>query len=169
MRLFIIGTVFFLSTGTLVTLGIISSGTPVLKVSDLFAADFKIQTGNTIRVDNGVIVSIESTTPVLRFHYATEEDPARSISVETNRNPPDNFRIGINASIRGTYDPENNLFKANQVTTNCPSRYSPEEEYKQDQRQKGAGGSPGYKEPVPGTSMGAPVHKNTVALGVMVR
>ena len=68
MRLFIIGTVFFLSTGTLVTLGIISSGTPVLKVSDLFAADFKIQTGNTIRVDNGVIVSIESTTPVRRFH-----------------------------------------------------------------------------------------------------
>lgn len=150
MRLFIIGAIFFLSTGTLITLAVISRGTPVLKVSDLFAADFKDLADNTIRVDNGTIVSIESMAPVLRFRYAAEDNPARVILVETPRNPPDNFREGVNASIRGTYNPETNLFKANQISTNCPSRYDPEEELKQiDQPQNDPGGSPLYKNPVP--------------------
>lgn len=154
MRLFLIGAIFILAAGTLVTLGIISRGIPVLKVGDLFAAESKLEPGQVVRVDNGKIVSIESLAPSLRFHYANEKDPSKVILVESSRNPPENFRVGIGASIKGTYDSEGKLFKAYQVSTNCPSRYDPKEELKKiDQYQKSGGGKPAYKEAVPSTSM----------------
>ena len=158
MRLFIIGAIFILAAGALVTVGIISRGIPVLMVEDLFAAEPTTRPGDTIRVDNGKIVSIDSLSPKLRFKYATEKEPGNVIQVESNRNPPENFRVGIGASIKGTYDRENKLFKAYQVSTNCPSRYDPKEELKKiEELQKDAPGfPPSYEAPPRSTSRADP-------------
>ena len=154
MRLFLIGAIFILATGTLVSLGVLSKGTPVLKVSDLFAAETKPEPDQTIRVDNGKIVSIEAMTPSLRFHYANDKDPSKVILVESSRNPPENFRVGIGASIKGTFDAQGKVFKAYQVSTNCPSRYDPKEELEKiDRQQKADGAAPAYQEATPSTSM----------------
>ena len=118
-------------------------------------------------MDNGKIVSIESRTPSLRFHYANEKDPSKIILVESSRNPPENFRVGIGASIKGTYDSEGKIFKAYQVSTNSHTRYDPNEELKKnDQYQKSGGGKPAYKEAVPSTSMRMPSGKSSPIAGV---
>jgi cytochrome c-type biogenesis protein CcmE len=156
MRLFIIGAIFILAAGTLVTVGIISRGIPVLMVEDLFAAEPMLRPGDTIRVDNGKIVAIDTLTPKLRFKYATEKEPGNVVQVESDRNPPENFRVGIGASIKGTYDREKKFFKAYQVSTNCPSRYDPKEELKKiKERQQGAPGSPPIYEAPPRSTSGA--------------
>ncbi|MCH2367839.1 MAG: cytochrome c maturation protein CcmE [Planctomycetes bacterium] len=158
MRLFIIGAIFILAAGALVTVGIISRGIPVLMVKDLFAAEPTFRPEDTIRVDNGKIVAIDSLAPRLRFKYATEKEPGNVIQVESDRNPPENFRVGIGASIKGTYDREKKFFKAYQVSTNCPSRYDPKEELKKSaEQQQGAPGSPpSYEAPPRSTSRAVP-------------
>ncbi|MEE3180274.1 MAG: cytochrome c maturation protein CcmE [Planctomycetota bacterium] len=167
MRLFLIGAIFVVAAGTLVSLGVLSKGIPVLKVSDLFAAETKPEPGQTVRVDNGKIVSIEAMTPSLRFHYANDQDPSKVILVESSRNPPENFRVGIGASIKGTYDTDGKVFKAYQVSTNCPSRYDPKEELKKiDQQQKVDGAAPAYQEATPSTSMRKSQGKDPSAIGV---
>jgi cytochrome c-type biogenesis protein CcmE len=103
---------------------------PVFSIGDLFDPESMPERGQTIQVDNGIIVSIETLTPSLRFQYATQSDPSKVILVESSRNPPENFRVGITASIKGTYDPNGKVFKAYQVSTNFPSRYDPKEELK---------------------------------------
>ena len=166
MRLFLIGAVFVVAAGTLVSLGVLSKGIPVLKVSDLFAAETSPEPDQTIRVDNGKIVSIEAMTPSLRFHYANDKDPSKVILVESSRNPPENFRPGIGASIKGTYDAQGKVFKAYQVSTNCPSRYDPKEELKKiDQQQKAGGAAPAYQEATPSTSMRKPQGKSPPTIG----
>ncbi len=166
MRLFLIGAIFIIAAGTLVSLGVLSKGIPVLKVSDLFAAETKPEPGQTIRVDNGKIVSIETMTPSLRFHYANDQDPSKVILVESSRNPPENFRVGIGASIKGTYDTQGKVFKAYQVSTNCPSRYDPKEELKKiDRQQKADGAAPAYQEATPDTSMRTPRREGPSAIG----
>jgi cytochrome c-type biogenesis protein CcmE len=150
MRLFVVGAIFILSAVTLVTVGILSSGIRRFEVKDLFDPDSEMKPGETIVVDNGQIVAIESLSPNLVFKYATEQQPAEIIRVESSRNPPENFRVGIGASIKGIFDPEARSFKAYQVSTNCPSRYDPKEELKKiDQQQKAGGQAAPYK-PAPG-------------------
>ncbi len=166
MRLFLIGAIFIVAAGTLITLGIISRGIPVLKVGDLFAAESQPEPGQVVRIDDGKIVSIEAEHPSLRFHYANEKDPSKIILVESSRNPPENFRLGIGASIKGTYDPAGNVFKAYQVSTNCPSRYDPKEELKKiDQDQKPGGTGPAYKQAVPSTSLRIPPKRTAPITG----
>ena len=157
MRLFIIGVIFILAAGTLVTVGVVSRGIPVLKVEDLFAAESIASPGDTIRVDDGKIVSIDSLAPVLRFKYATEKEPDNIVQVESSRNPPENFRVGIGASIKGIYDREKKLFKAYQVSTNCPSRYDPKEEWRKiEEGQKESSAPSNYEAPPRSTSRSAP-------------
>ncbi len=165
MRLFVIGAIFVLSAVTLVTVGILSGGIRRFELKDLFNPDSGMKSGETIVVDNGQIVAIESLSPNLVFKYATEQQPAESIRVESSRNPPENFRVGIGASIKGTFDPQTQSFKAYQVSTNCPSRYDPKEELKKiDQQRKGEGQSAPYK-PVPaGASLPRHRENRTVAL-----
>ena len=170
MRLFVVGAIFILSAVTLVTVGILSSGIRRFEVKDLFDPDSEVKPGETIVVDNGQIVAIESLSPNLVFKYATEQQPGETIRVESSRNPPENFRVGIGASIKGTFDPQARSFKAYQVSTNCPSRYDPKEELKKiDQQRKVEGQAAPYK-PAPGDAS-LPGHREnrTVALRNSVR
>ena len=170
MRLFIVGAIFVLSAVLLVTVGVLSGGIRRFEVSQLFAADSPLEPGETIVVDNGMIVSIESTTPNLVFKYATEQQPGNVILVESSRNPPENFRVGIGASIKGTFDRETKSFKAYQVSTNCPSRYDPKEELKKiDQQQTIEGKLPSIEGIPGGTSLVEPQDRNTTALRGPVR
>ena len=78
MRLFVIGAIFILSAVTLVTVGILSSGIRRFELKDLFDTGSGLKPGETIVVDNGQIVAIESLSPNLVFKYATEQQPADS-------------------------------------------------------------------------------------------
>ena len=170
MRLFVIGAIFVLSAVTLVTVGVLSSGIRRFELKDLFDPDSEMKLGENIVVDNGQIVAIESLSPNLVFKYATEQQPEESIRVESSRSPPENFRVGIGASIKGTFDPQTRSFKAYQVSTNCPSRYDPKEELKKIDQQRKAEGQPAPYKPVP-TGASLPRHREnkTVALRGSVR
>ena len=78
-------------------LKVVAYGATQLK--DLFDPDSEMKLGENIVVDNGQIVAIESLSPNLVFKFATEQRPEESIRVESSRNPPENFRVGIGASI----------------------------------------------------------------------
>ena len=170
MRLFVIGAIFILSAATLVTVGVLSSGIRRFEMKDLFDPESGMKPGETIVVDNGQIVAIESLSPNLVFKYATEQQPEESIRVESSRNPPENFRVGIGASIKGTFDSQTRSFKAYQVSTNCPSRYDPKEELKKiDQQRKIEGQPPPYKPAPAGASLPGHRDNRTVALRDSVR
>ena len=114
-----------------------------------------ILTNQDLLVRDGKIVAIDSLAPRLRFKYATEKEPGNVVQVESDRNPPENFRVGIGASIKGTYDREKKFFKARQVSTNCPSRYDPKEELKKIEEQQ-QGAPPSYEAPPRSTSRAVP-------------
>jgi len=208
MRLIVIGVVFILATGTLVTLGILTGGIRRIEVQVLLAADsidekisvmektiqdLKANGGSekeiskltsrlkesrgrvidpeeVIQVDDGEIVDIQATRPNLRFLYATKKEPGRTIQVECDRFPPENFRVGIPASIKGTYDRETGVFKALSVTTQCPSRYSPKEEMENyDQKRKIENKLSPLKPSAEGTSMKEHGDKNQIAVSASAR
>ena len=141
MRLFVIALVFVGSIGTLITVGIVNRGVPVMMLKDLLAAQSEYEPGSRVQLVQGRIVRIVSLAPDLCFEYGDPEHPQSAIKVQSVRNAPDNFRVGVGASLKGSYDPEARVFKAYEVATNCPSKYDPKDEieqYEKRQRVKSA-------------------------------
>jgi len=137
MRLVLIAVLFVGSVATLITVGILQRGIPVLTFDQLLAEPSHYQVGSKVQVDAGRVVEVVSRAPDLVFLYGDPENPATAIRVESSRIAPDNFREGSGASLKGTYDPETRVFRAYEVATNCPSKYSAkdeQEEYLQKQQ-----------------------------------
>ena len=113
----IVGAVFVSAVGVLIW-QVAASMIPVIKIHQLFAEEH----GGKVQVDNGEIISIESRAP-LQFTVGVKQDPETRLMVKSTVTVPENFKIGIPVSLRGTYDTENQIFNAYRITTQCPSRY----------------------------------------------
>ncbi len=131
MRLVIIAVVFLGAVTTLITVGVINRGTEVFTFDQIaVAAPGEVSPSKYIKIERGWIVEIVSLAPDLKFRYGNPESPGSAILVESDRNPPDNFRVGIGASLKGYYDQENGVFRAAEVTTNCPTKYESADDLK---------------------------------------
>ena len=78
--------------------------------------------GGYVAVDDGKILSIESTVP-LKFTVVQEKNPNIVMLVESPRTVPENFKIDVPVSLQGTFDRSKNLFTAEVIKTQCPSKY----------------------------------------------
>lgn len=113
----IVGAVFVSAVGVLIW-QVAASMIPVIKIHQLFAEEH----GGKVQVDNGEIISIESIAP-LQFTVGVKQDPETRLLVKSTVSVPDNFKVGIPVSLRGTYDTKTKIFNAYRITTQCPSRY----------------------------------------------
>ncbi|TDA68569.1 MAG: cytochrome c maturation protein CcmE [Clostridia bacterium] len=59
----------------------------------------------------------------LRFSLADFEEPDKLLPVVYEGIKPDNFSQGTQAVVEGYYDPQAGVFKAEKLTTKCPSKY----------------------------------------------
>ena len=131
----IVGAVFVSAVGVLIW-QVSASMIPVIQLHQLFADEHP---QGKVQVDNGEITSIESIAP-LKFTVGVKQDPTTRMLVSSTVTVPENFKVGIPVSLRGTYDSEAKTFHAYKITTQCPSRYeATEEAYK-------AAGAPGYED-----------------------
>src|SRR5262245_21973924 len=120
MKLFLVGAVFLLALGVFVWVGVVEGSIPVLKVDDVAA---KGPEGQVIRVEEGLIGSIEKTGSRLIFTIKSGKKEGVQLVVESQQSTPPNFRVGLNVSVKGLYDRKTGKFTASEVTTACPSRY----------------------------------------------
>ncbi len=122
-RVLIVGVVFVSAVGVLFW-QVAASTIPVIKINQLFADDYHDgpSRGAKVQVDNGEITSIESIAP-LQFTVGVKHDPETRLMVNSTVTVPENFKVGVPVSLRGTYDPNTKLFHAYRITTQCPSRY----------------------------------------------
>ena len=111
--------VFAAALAVLVYVGLVERSIPVLRLTQLRSAEYA---GGTVQVDGGEIAAIESYAPLL-FTVRPEGDPSFLLRVRSERLAPENFKEGIKVSLRGEYDPEEDVFVAYKVSTQCPSRY----------------------------------------------
>lgn len=119
----IVGAIFVGAVGVLLW-QVTASMIPVIPIHQLFAGEHD---GGKVQVDNGEIVSIESIAP-LQFTVGVKNDPGSRLAVKSTVSVPENFKVGLPVSLRGTYDQQSNVFHAYRVTTQCPSRYEATEE-----------------------------------------
>ena len=167
MKLFVIAIIFVGSIGTLISVGIVQRGVPQMQFRELIAAGSEYEPGSKVHVGQGRVVEVVARAPDLRFRYGDPEHPESSILVESTKNAPDNFKVGVGASLKGSYDPEARVFKAYEVATNCPSKYDAKDEveqYERRERLKTTGESVGASV---GASVGETKPSRTDASGVL--
>lgn len=111
--------IFAAALAVLVYVGLMERSIPVLRLTQLRSAEY---VGGAVQVDGGEIASIDSYAPLL-FTVRPEGDPSFVLRVRSERLAPENFKEGIKVSLRGEYDPKEDVFVAYKVSTQCPSRY----------------------------------------------
>lgn len=146
-KILIVSVIFIAALGTLLWVGV-ASAIPELSVTEVLAEQPLVngaQRGedSPCQVKDGKVLAIESLAP-LRFSVASRYDPTRVLSVTSDRSVPDNFRVGIDVGLRGTYQREKGVFEAYRVTTKCPSKYEASKD-----------GMGGYEEPQAGSASGS--------------
>ena len=119
----VIVAVLFLGAATALVGVAMTSSVPVLAIHQLRAA----YAGGRVQVDGGQVLAIESLQP-LRFTVAPAGNPVAAIQVESERTAPENFKVGIDVSLRGDYDPAANILTAHRISTKCPSKYEASKE-----------------------------------------
>jgi len=119
MKLVVAGVAFFVALGAFLWMGIVEGSVPRKTLKELKAEAF---TGECL-VDDAKIQSIERGGQELVFSIATESDPSARLVIRSQRNPPDNFKVGNSVSVRGHFDPKAGVFFADDVRTSCPSKY----------------------------------------------
>lgn len=126
MKLFVTGLVFLSALGAFVWLGVVEGRVPVFGLQKIKSEGY---TGEC-RVDDGVVHSIESMSAPLVFTIRSDKSPGVHLAVEFKRLAPDNFKVGVNVGLRGSYDPAKERFLATEVVTACPSKYEASKEVK---------------------------------------
>ena len=116
---------FLLALTALVWVGL-ASMIPVLGVARLRTEEYQ---GGNVEVKDGQVSAIESIAP-LKFTIKPRAGVEPRVLVETPRSVPENFKVGIDVGLRGTYDSEANLFSAYHISTKCPSKYEASKEGK---------------------------------------
>lgn len=122
MKALIVAVLFLGAAAALVGVAM-SSSVPVLEIHTLRSA----YAGGRVQVDGGKIVEVQGYEP-LRFRVAPEGNPEAAIDVVSSSTAPENFKPGIDVSLRGDYDPEKNLLTAYRISTKCPSKYEASKE-----------------------------------------
>ena len=117
MKLTMIGVTFMLAVGTLVWVGYLAGSIPHYSIAQVTSPSY---VGEECRIDGATVLSIESRVP-LRF--TVESEGGATLSVVSERNPPDNFKVGGMVGMRGFYRKGDAHFEANEVLTSCPSKY----------------------------------------------
>ncbi|MBZ4686643.1 MAG: cytochrome c-type biosis protein CcmE [Clostridia bacterium] len=96
-----------------------------VEISDLFDSekdykdDYLLVPGKLV----GDSVNFDGENVQLTFSVT---DGKYELPVIYNDIEPDNFQDGAEVFLEGFYDKENNIFKAERVTTKCPSKYEGE-------------------------------------------
>jgi hypothetical protein len=109
---------FLVALTALVWVGLAST-IPVLGVAQLKTPKYD---GGDVEVKDGQVSAVESIAP-LKFTIKPRAGNEPQVLVETPRTVPENFKVGIDVGLRGSYDPETNLFSAYHISTKCPSKY----------------------------------------------
>jgi len=109
---------FLVALTALVWVGL-ASMIPVLGVARLSTQEYE---GGDVEVKDGQVAAIESLSP-LKFTIQPRAGTEPQVFVETPRSVPENFKVGIDVGLRGSYDSETNLFSAYHISTKCPSKY----------------------------------------------
>ena len=124
MKLAIVGVVFLTAIGVLVYMGVVEAGIPMVKIKDLLATEWKgDHQPQTCQIDEVKIASIEHQPSPLEFTISSASEPGVLLKVKSRRNPPDLFEVGKGVHLKGVYDPKTKTFIAEEVVTNCPSKY----------------------------------------------
>jgi cytochrome c-type biogenesis protein CcmE len=92
---------------------------PVMGVARLRTPEYP---GGEVEIKDGQVAAIESISP-LKFTIRPRAGNEPQVLVETPRSVPENFKVGIDVGLRGSYDAEKNLFRAYHISTKCPSKY----------------------------------------------
>ena len=120
----VIGTVVILGAmGAVLTVAIIQGKIPELEVSEVRA--YEGPAGDVKML--GTIHSILTVLDPLRFEVrgkgADAKAPHEVIVVEGSLAKPDNFKVGNEVTVQGTFDTLTDVFTANRIWTACPSKY----------------------------------------------
>ena len=119
MKKFTIVAVILLGAMTALVWAAFASAIPVVSVAELSQANAG---GIEVQIKDGQIREIESLAP-LQFTISSRSGLGGTVRVKSPRSVPENFKVGIDVGLRGTYDSKERVFDAYSVTTKCPSRY----------------------------------------------
>jgi len=125
MKFIAVASVFVLALAALAWVGI-ASQIPVVSVAEIGRPELE---NAEVEVRESQVREIQSYAP-LRFIVGSRTGVGDTVQVESPRPVPENFKLGIDVGLRGTYDPARKVFVAGLVTTKCPSRYEASEEVK---------------------------------------
>ncbi len=117
-KLLVVAVIFLSALSALIWVGV-ASAIPIVSVAELNTPQFA---QGEVEIKDGQVQAIESFAP-LRFTVASRSGAGPQILVESPRTVPENFKIGIDVGLRGSFDHKKRLFHAYQVTTKCPSKY----------------------------------------------
>jgi cytochrome c-type biogenesis protein CcmE len=120
MKFAIIGFCFLTAVGVLLGIAIAEASVPMLSVREVLE---QRHAGEACRVDGVIIASIEALADPLTFTTIDEGVPNRRLKVVSSAPAPDNFKVGIRVGVHGVFDAQAGVFRAVQVSTQCPSKY----------------------------------------------
>jgi cytochrome c-type biogenesis protein CcmE len=154
MRITLIIIVFLSAVGALVAVGL-GTSIPEMRLAQLLAEEpgaspDRARGEVTCQLKDGQVAEIESLAP-LRFTITSRTDSRLRMKVTSARAVPENFKVGIDVGLKGTYDPQSGVFDAYTVTTKCPSRYEASKEVGDGKAEPGVG----YPAPAPEGPPGA--------------
>lgn len=123
MKFAVIGVVFLCGVGALLWISIAQASIKNYTVTEVLSPDYG---GEECRVDNGKLVRVINKADPLKFVIRDKKDPNVLMTVISDRHPPDNLRYDNDVGLRGTFDRSTGMFRAEEVTTKCPSKYQGE-------------------------------------------
>ena len=137
MRPLAVALVFLSAVGVLIGVSLAENTIPVLQLHELRARASGTEgdagkgeaAGGNVIIDGSRIVAIRSAYPLV-FDIAPAGAEDAPLRVESDTSPPENFKVGNPVRVWGALDRQANVFRAYQVTTQCPSRYKATEEAK---------------------------------------
>lgn len=91
----------------------------------------QLKSDQMVRVGGQVVegsVEYNQRDLILRFTIRDEKKPEATIDALYNGAMPDSFEPDIEALLEGTFDRENNLFRAKTLMVKCPSKYESEQD-----------------------------------------
>ena len=118
-RILIAGVTFFLGMAILVWMAVKEEGIPTVAVNHVTSQDY--EGGDVFLVV--VVGEVEQFASPARFSVLDKEGGTTPLRVETREVLSDTFGKGSDLRIKGTYDPETEVFTATWVDTKCPSKY----------------------------------------------
>lgn len=131
MKIPIVVATLIAGLGFLIYMALAEGSIPSYEVAEIAAPGFEAYRDparaerRLVRFE-GFILSVEREGNPLRFTVVDQRKGIEeTVRVESTPSfvKPDTFRVGAEATLEGTYDPEAGLFTAEKISTKCPSKY----------------------------------------------